>query len=107
MPSTKCQKITVTVLNQTAKYLQQVGETSGISMGEIIDRLCLKISAREPAMAAELILEDFIIHIQELDNQQVMETIALVLASIRNILDSSASDNIQQCIADIHKLLEQ
>lgn len=103
----KLQNLKVTVMSQTAEYLKKTSAVSGITMGEIIDKLCLKLTAHEPAMAAELILEDFVIHIQNMEDQEVFETIALVLSSIRKILGSGMPGNIRQTIEDINEFLEQ
>ena len=66
MDKTGLTEITATVLQQTKNSIEGMCEVSGLSIGEIIDRMALKWSAKDPEHATQLILDDMIIHTRNL-----------------------------------------
>ena len=48
MDKTGLTEITATVLQQTKNSIEGMCEVSGLSIGEIIDRMALKWSAKDP-----------------------------------------------------------
>ena len=99
-------ELKVKVLAETAKYLEDTSKASMLPMGTIIDRAFLTWTAHDPAIAAELILEDMAIHIQGLEDREVYQTFAIVLSFIKKMIDEDTPGSVKELVAEIIDLLD-
>ena len=75
----KVVEINVKVMGKTKEVLEDVAETGGLSIGEVIDRLVLKLSPDDVDTAHLLILENLLITTSRLTQEQSDEAILKVL----------------------------
>jgi hypothetical protein len=66
------------VLTKTAEELSACSEAAGLSIGEMLDRIVLNVSPKDPALASSLILDSILRYCSRLDNEQFNEAIAYV-----------------------------
>lgn len=75
----KIAEINVKVMSKTKEVLEDIAETGGLSIGEVIDRLVLKLSPDDVDTAHVLILENILITTSRLTQEQSDEAILKVL----------------------------
>ena len=75
----KIAEINVKVMGKTKEVLEDIAETGGLSIGEAIDRLTLKLSPDDVDTAQILILENILITTSRLTQEQSDEAILKVL----------------------------
>lgn len=106
MEKTNFEEITATVLPQTKNALENMSEVSGISVGEIIDRMTLKWSPKDPEYAAQLILDEMVIHSRYLGPEDFNRTVSIVLAVIKKSLAIDEPEAIKKFIDEIEQILK-
>lgn len=80
-------EITINILKETEENLREMAALSHSSTGHMIDRMAMNWVAKEPVIAANLILEDLLTHTVNFDLHETNQAIAIVLAIIRKSLD--------------------
>ena len=75
----KVVEINVKVMSQTKEVLDVIAKTGGLSIGEVIDRLTLKLSPDDVDEAQILILENLLITTSRLTQEQSDEVVLKVL----------------------------
>ncbi len=105
MSKTGLLQITANVLPETKASLDKMCEVSGLSLGEIIDRMALKWHANDPEHAAQLILDDTIIHTRDLTPEDFNLTVEIVLAVIKESLSINEPQAIKKLLDDIEAKL--
>ena len=75
----KLAEINVTVVSKTKEILEGIAETAGLSVGEVIDRMVLKLCPENVDDAHLLILENILITTKCLTREQLDETMLKVL----------------------------
>lgn len=98
-------EITVKVLSETEASLLESSELTGMSAGQLIDRMTLNWEADNPEVAAILILQDMITHIQKLDQEQINQAFMIVLGVIKESLAKYEPEIIKKLVAQIESLL--
>lgn len=106
MDKTGLTEITATVLQQTKNSIEGMCEVSGLSIGEIIDRMALKWSAKDPEHAMQLILDDMIIHARDLSPEDFNLTVLGILAVLKRSLSKDEPDAIRKVIDEIEQILK-
>ena len=107
MSETGLMQIYANVLPETKASLDKMCEVSGLSLGEIIDRMALKWHAKDPEHAAQLILDDTIIHTRDLTPEDFNLTVAIVLAVIKESLSMDEPQAIKKLLGDIETKLNK
>ena len=106
MDKTGLTEITATVLQQTKNSIEGMCEVSGLSIGEIIDRMILKWSAKDPEHATQLILDDMVIHTKDLSPEDFNLTVYCILAVIKRSLSKDEPEAIKKVIDEIEQILK-
>lgn len=107
MSETGLMLISANVLPATKASLDKMCEVSGLSLGEIIDRMALKWHAKGPEHAAQLILDDTIIHTRDLTPEDFNLTVGIVLAVIKESLSIDEPQAIKKLLVDIEAKLNK
>ena len=107
MSETGLMQIFANILPETKASLDKMCEVSGLSLGEIIDRMALKWHAKDPEHAAQLILDDTIIHTRDLTPEDFNLTVAIVLAVIKESLSMDEPQAIKKLLGDIETKLNK
>ena len=82
----KLEKIEATIMPQTAESIRRSQEETGLTVGELIDRMTLHIKPRDAKVAIQLILEDVAIIISDLTAEQTRETLSAVTSTLTALL---------------------
>lgn len=106
MEKTSLTEITVTVLQQTKNSIEVVCETSGLSIGEIIDRMALNWSANDLDHTIKLILDDMVIHTRNLSPDDFNLTVIGILDVIKRSLAKDNPKAIKKVIEEIEQMLK-
>ncbi|MBP3480646.1 MAG: hypothetical protein J6K66_03475 [Clostridia bacterium] len=80
------ENIEITVLNDTRCSIEQICKLTGMTSGELIDRLVLKWEPRDPMCAAQLILDSIVIYTRKMNDEQFDKTIAVVFNVLKECL---------------------
>lgn len=75
-------KIEATVLTKTEEALSKHCENTGLSIGEVIDRMALDFTIDSPELAANVLCEEFVIMAANQTEEQVRKTAGHVIASL-------------------------
>lgn len=107
---TKLERIEATVMPQTAESIRRSQEDTGLTIGELIDRMTLHIKPRDAQVAIQLILEDVAIIISELSAEQTREVLSAVTSTLTALLPLdemklSFHDAIEKQQALLHGLM--
>lgn len=106
MEKTNLTEITATVLQQTKDSIDGMCEVSGLSAGEIIDRMALNWNAKVPEHAIQLILDDMVIHTKNLSPEDFNLTVYGILAVIKRSLSKDEPEAIKKVIDEIELILK-
>lgn len=98
-------QITATVLPQTKESIEGICDTSGLSVGEIIDRMALKMHAKDAEHAAQLILDSMITYTRNLSSDEFNKAIWIVLSVIKESLSVNEPEAILKVIQQIESTL--
>ena len=107
----KLEKIEATIMPQTAESIRRSQEETGLTVGELIDRMTLHIKPRDAKVAIQLILEDVAIIISDLTAEQTRETLSAVTSTLTALLPLdtmklSFHDAIEKQQALLHGLMD-
>lgn len=80
----KIAEINVKVLTKSKEILENIAETGGLSIGEVIDRMVLKFCPDNVEDAHLLILEYILIITEHLTREQLDETMLKVLTVLES-----------------------
>ena len=86
------------VLDTTKKSLETVAEEMGVSVGELIDRMALNWEVKDSTYAAQLILEDMILHFSHLEDYQIDEALVIVLNVLKLCDDTPTAENLKRAV---------
>lgn len=75
-------EITVTVMKQTEKSLQEAANETGLTMGVIIDRLTQTYMPEDPELAIQLAEENLLLTMSHLPESELQSTYFKFLADI-------------------------
>lgn len=87
----KIAEINVKVMAKTKEVLEDIAETGGLSIGEVIDRMALKLCPDNADDAHVLILENILINTSRLNGEQSDEAVLKVL----KVLESACVDDMR------------
>ena len=87
----KVVEINVKVMSKTKEVLEDIAETGGLSIGEVIDRLVLKLCPDDVEEAHILILENILINTSRLTQEQSDEAVLKVL----KVLESACVEDMR------------
>lgn len=87
----KIAEINVKVMAKTKEVLESIAETGGLSVGEVIDRLVLKLSPDDVDIAHVLILENILINTSRLTREESDAAILKVL----KVLESACVEDMR------------
>jgi len=76
------------VLETTKNALELRASKLKMSVGDILDRVVLNWKAQDPVYAAQLVLEDLMIHFEDLKDYQIEETLSIILTVLRKCTKS-------------------
>ena len=82
MAEKKTMEISATVMRQTYEMLLESSEALGLSIGEMIDRLALDITCRDPKMTAIVLSDHIMIATKNQTDQEMLDTITRLFALI-------------------------
>lgn len=85
-------KMTVAVMNETAKGIRTLAKESRLSEGEVIDRLVIKISPEEKEVAVELALEELVITFAQLSEKDRINALTDLIAALISAFPPDAWD---------------
>ena len=97
--------ISAYVLPITKSSLQEMQEASGLSCGELIDRMVHNWHAKDPEIAAQLILDAISIHTRNLNKKDFNATMCFVLSVIKESLSTDEPDPVNTIIKQIESTL--
>ena len=86
-------KLSANILPQTKKCLDELKEATGLSEGEIIDRVLVRWQAKDPQTAAQLILDAIMIHTYLLTPEELSQSIVEVVTVLKNSLQGIEMDD--------------
>ena len=86
-------KLSANILPQTKKSLDELKEATGLSEGEIIDRVLVRWQAKDPQTAAQLILDAIMIHTYLLTPEELSQSIVEVVTVLKNSLQGIEMDD--------------
>ena len=96
-------QIEATVMRQTLGSLLRSVEETGLSIGEVIDRLALHMKPTRPEFALQLILEEIRIILSDLPGEQKDATLCEVLIFLAALLPTDAIERIQDAAKEKKK----
>ena len=91
-------KLSANILPQTKKCLDKLKEATGLSDGEIIDRVLVRWQAKDPQIAAQLILDAILIHTNQLEPDDFNKAIFEVLTLLKGSLSDTEPEEIIETI---------
>ncbi len=91
--------ISITVLKETEEALKSASNAVGVTVGEIVDRLALNWQVKDPAYAAQMILEEMIIHTSGLSKEEVNDVFVIVFSIIQQCGNDLTAEKIK-CVLD-------
>ena len=86
-------KLSANILPQTKKSLDELKEATGLSEGEILDRVLVRWQAKDPQTAAQLILDAIMIHTYLLTPEELSQSIVEVVTVLKNSLQGIEMDD--------------
>lgn len=99
--------LTATVLYKTEEALKNLSEVSGLSVGEIIDRLVVNWEAHDAVYPSQLILEDMVMHTQKLDRKHLNLTFAIVLSVIKKSMSDDEPEALKRIVEELDAMLKE
>lgn len=91
-------QIEATVLQSTADGLKEISEKAELSVGEVIDRLTMQFTPREPDIAVQIILQEISMAIVKLTPEQCLQAIQEVFVTLAVSLPEEVIDELPQLI---------
>lgn len=100
----KLMELNTTVRMESKEILDALADASGLSVGEVIDRMLLAVSPSDVNNAFLLILDQVLIATQRLNQEQFNEVILKVLKSLE---DAFAKDEPEEIVYTLKKIVEE
>lgn len=100
----KLMELNNTVRMESKEILDALADASGLSIGEVIDRMLLAVSPSDVNNAFLLILDQVLIATQRLNQEQFNEVILKVLKSLE---DAFAKDEPEEIVSTLQGLVEK
>lgn len=100
----KLLELNATICKETKEILDALTETSGLSVGEVLDRMILAVSPADVNNAYLLILDQILIATQRLNQEQVNEVILMLLKSFE---DAFSKDEPEEIVATLGRVVEK
>lgn len=100
----KWMELNTTVRMESKELLDALADASGLSVGEVIDRMLLAVSPSDVNNAFLLILDQVLIATQRLNQEQFNEVILKVLKSLE---DAFAKDEPEEIVSTLKKIVEK
>ncbi len=99
--------LAATILCKTDESLKQLCEVSGLSVGEVIDRLIINWEAHDAIFASQLILEDMLMHTRLLDREQLSLTFTIILSVIKKSMNEDDPDSLKRVVEELDAILKE
>lgn len=100
----KLAEINATVVPKTKETLEALATASGLSIGEVIDRMLLAVSPSDVNDAYLLILDQVLIATQRLEHDQFNEVILMVLKALE---DAFAKDEPEEIVSTLKNVVNK
>lgn len=100
----KLMELNTTVRMESKEILDALSDASGLSVGEVIDRMLLAVSPSDVNNAFLLILDQVLIATQRLNQEQFNEVILKVLKSLE---DAFAKDEPEEIVSTLKRIVEK
>ncbi len=100
----KLLELNATICKETKEILDALTETSGLSVGEVLDRMILAVSPADVNNAYLLILDQILIATQRLNQEQFNEVILMLLKSFE---DAFSKDEPEEIVATLGRIVEK
>lgn len=97
-------ELNTTVCKETKEVLDALSDASGLSAGEVIDRMILAVSPSDAEKAYLLILDQLLIATQRLNHEQFNEVILMVLKALE---DAFAKDEPEEIVSTLKNIVEK
>lgn len=97
-------ELNTTVCKETKEVLDALSDASGLSAGEVIDRMILAVSPSNVEKAYLLILDQLLIATQRLNHEQFNEVVLMVLKALE---DAFAKDEPEEIVSTLQGLVEK
>ncbi len=98
----KLTEINATVVSKTKETLEALANASGLSIGEVIDRMLLAVSPSDVNDAYLIILDQLLIATQRLEHDQFNEVVLMVLKALE---DAFAKDEPKEIVSTLQGLV--
>jgi len=100
----KLAEINATVIPKTKETLEALATASGLSIGEVIDRMLLAVSPSDVNDAYLLILDQLLITTQRLEHDQFNEVVLMVLNALE---DAFAEDEPEEIVKTLKSIVNK
>lgn len=100
----KLMELNTTVRMESKEILDALSDASGLSVGEVIDKMLLAVSPSDVNNAFLLILDQVLIATQRLNQEQFNEVILKVLKSLE---DAFAKDEPEEIVSTLKRIVEK
>ena len=100
----KLAEINATVVPKTKETLEVLANASGLSVGEVIDRMLLAVSPSDVNDAYLLILDQVLIATQRLEHDQFNEVVLMVLKALE---DAFAKDEPEEIVSTLKNVVNK
>lgn len=100
----KLAEINATVVSKTKETLEALASASGLSVGEVIDRMLLAVSPSDVNDAYLIILDQLLIATQRLEADQFNEVVLMVLRALE---DAFAKDEPEEIVSTLKNIVEK
>ena len=97
----KLAEINATVVPKTKETLEVLANASGLSVGEVIDRMLLAVSPSDVNDAYLLILDQVLIATQRLEHDQFNEVILMVLKALEGAFAKDEPEEIVSTLKNV------
>ena len=97
-------KIELTVQTATVEDLEYIAQKSGLTPGEIVDRLVARASTNDPDIAERLAMDSLIVAVSKLSGEDLVMAIFDIAT---NLMLASPAKDIDTFVANIRSLQEK
>lgn len=97
--------IEATVMKQTFEVLEQMMQETGLSIGEVIDRLALTLRPRDQELAVWMAIEEIALIISNLSQEEKAGAIVGILMKLASLLSVEEIERLQEAVLAARKEL--
>lgn len=90
-----------TIMRQTRESLERAEEQTGLTVGEVIDRLALQMKPTDPQIAAELAAQEVAIILSGVPEDQRIDAMREMLTSMTALLPPNVVDEIHAAAKEL------